>query len=79
MFNQRQEQFRSPPLTTVDLGIGLSGSDDHWGIDLQAKNVFNKISEDFASPSVDPRFGGVAYLAAVSRRRTLTLSAHFKY
>ena len=79
MYNQRQEQFLAPALTTVDLGAGFSAADGTWGIDLLAKNVFDEASEDFASPSVDPRFGAVAYLAAATRGRTLTLSGRFRF
>lgn len=81
MFNQRQEMFRSKSLTTVDLTLGLAATDDRWGIDLVAKNVGNSIAEDFASPSVDPRFGAFygAYLAGPSPSRTIMLSARFKY
>ena len=81
MFNQRQEQFYSPQLTTLDLSIGLQSNDKRWGIDLVGKNVTNSISQDFASPSVDPRFGAFygAYLAGPNALRTIMLSAHFKY
>lgn len=81
MFNQRQEQFYSPQLTTLDLSIGLQSNDKRWGVDLVGKNVTNSISQDFASPSVDPRFGAFygAYLAGPNALRTIMLSAHFKY
>ena len=81
MFNQRQELFLSPPLTTLDLSAGLEGSGGKWGINLSARNVTNEISQDFASPSVDPRFGAFygAYLAGPNPSRTITLSVNFKY
>ena len=81
MFNQRQELFLSPSLTTLDLGAGLESSDGRWGIDLSARNVTKEISQDFASPSVDPRFGAFfgAYLAGPNPGRTVTLSVKFKY
>jgi iron complex outermembrane receptor protein len=81
MFNQRQELFPSDALTTVDLLVGIASTIDRWGIELAAKNVLNKISEDFASPSVDPRFGAFygAYLAGPTPTRTITLSATVKY
>ena len=79
MFNQRQEQFKAPALTTIDLGASISAADDTWGIEVLAKNVFDEVSEDFASPSVDPRFSQVAYLAAATRGRTLTLSGRFRF
>ena len=81
MFNQRQVLFLSPPLTTLDLGAGLEASNGRWGIDLSARNVTKEISQDFASPSVDPRFGAFygAYLAGPNPGRTITLSVKFKY
>ena len=81
MFNQRQEEFPSRPLTTLDLWIGLETRDRRWGIDLMAKNVTNAISQDFASPSVDPRFGAYfgSYLAGPNPLRTVMVSVHFKY
>lgn len=81
MYNQRQELFPSEPLTTLDLSIGLKSPDDRWGIDLVGKNVTNSISEDFASPSVDPRFAAFygAYLAGPNALRSITLSVRFKY
>lgn len=81
MFNQRQEQFYSKGLTTVDLSAGISGPDDRWGFDVIMKNAFNKITEDFASPTIDPRFAAFygAYMASPTQHRTITVSAHFKY
>ena len=81
MYNQRQVLFFSKALTTVDLSIGIESDDNKWGLDLIAKNVGNAISQDFASPSVDPRFGAFygAYLAGPSPLRTITLSARIKY
>jgi iron complex outermembrane receptor protein len=81
MFNQRQDMFPSDALTTVDLSVGLGPSEGHWGVDLAMTNVFNKISEDFASPSVDPRFSAFygAYLAGPTPTRTLELSLNLKY
>jgi len=81
MFNQRQEMFFSPSLTTLDLSAGVQSSDERWGVDLIAKNVTNEVSEDFASPSVDPRFGAFygAYLAGPNPLRTITLAVRFSY
>lgn len=81
MFNQRQELFLSPKLTTVDLSVGIEDSSKRWGVDVVAKNINNGISQDFASPSVDPRFGAFygAYLAGPNPLRTVMLSAHVKY
>lgn len=81
MFNQRQEQFLSKELTTVDLSAGISGRDDRWGLDVLVKNVFDRTSEDFASPTIDPRFAAFygAYMASPTRHRTITVAARFKY
>lgn len=81
MFNQRQEEFLSPSLTTLDLSLGIESNDQHWGVDVVAKNVTDSISQDFASPSVDPRFGAFygAYLAGPNQLRTVMLSAHVKF
>jgi iron complex outermembrane receptor protein len=81
MFNQRQEEFPSRSLTTLDLSAGIQGSSNHWGIDLIAKNVTNAIAEDFASPSVDPRFGAFysAYLAGPNQLRTVMLMGRVNY
>ncbi len=81
MFNQRQEQFLSPALTTLDLTAGIEASGGRYGVDIVAKNVTNSISQDFASPSVDPRFGAFygAYLAGPNQLRTVMVSFHIKY
>ena len=81
MFNQRQELFPSAALTTVDLLVDVARADSRWGVELAAKNVLNKISEDFASPSVDPRFSAFygAYLAGPTPTRTILLSARVRY
>lgn len=81
MFNQRQEEFPSKPLTTLDLWAGIETRDKHWGLDIVAKNVTNAISEDFASPSVDPRFSAFfgSHLAGPNPLRTIMISAHANY
>jgi iron complex outermembrane recepter protein len=50
-------------------------------VQLAVRNLFNKISEDFASPSVDPRFSAFygAYLAGPTPTRTVMLSVAAKY
>lgn len=81
MYNQRQEQFLSKPLTTLDLSAGVQPRSERWGVDLIVRNVTNAIAQDFASPSVDPRFGAFygAYLAGPNQLRTITLAARFRY
>lgn len=81
MFNQRQEMFPSNALTTVDFLVSLEPREGHWGIGLAVKNAFDKIAEDFASPSVDPRFSAFygAYLAAPTPTRTIELSIRARY
>ena len=80
MFNQDQELFPSAGLTTLDLQAGIETSDKRWGVDVVAKNVTNAISQDFASPSVGPRFG--AFDGATGRPERAANDhdlAHFKY
>jgi hypothetical protein len=81
MFNRRQGMFPSNALTTVDLLVGVEPTDAYWGVELAVKNAFDKISEDFASPSVDPRFSAFygAYLAGPTPTRTIELSVRAKY
>jgi iron complex outermembrane receptor protein len=81
MFNIRQEEFPSPSLLTLDLTMGIESPTKRWGIDLVAKNVTNAISQDAASPSVDPRFAAFygAYLAGPNPLRTIMLSVHMSY
>jgi iron complex outermembrane receptor protein len=81
MFNQRQEEFPSKPLTTLDLWAGIEARRGRWGVDVTAKNVTNAISQDFASPSVDPRFSAFfgSYLAGPNPLRTIMLSVHLRY
>jgi iron complex outermembrane receptor protein len=80
MFNQRQEQYPSQALTTLDLSAGIDSSNRLWGVELLAKNVTNSISEDFASPTIDPRYAATGgYLASPTAKRTVMISFHFKY
>lgn len=81
MFNQRQAQFPSKALTTLDLWAGIEMRNGRWGIDVVARNVTNAISEDFASPSVDPRFSAYygSYLAGPNPLRTVMISVHASY
>ena len=81
MFNQRQEMFRSEALTTVDLSVRVEPTDGHWGVELAVKNALDRIAEDFASPSVDPRFSAFygAYLAGPTPTRTIELSMSARY
>ena len=81
IYNQRQEMFPSNALTTVDLSAGLEFNDGLWGIDLRVKNVTNEIEEDFASPTVDPRFGAFygAHMAGPTPSRTILGTIKFSY
>ena len=67
-------------MTTADLSVRAGPEDNHWGVQLGVRNVFDKIAEDFASPSVDPRFSTFygAYLAGPTPTRTIELSANVK-
>ncbi len=81
MFNQRQEMFPSEALTTVDFLFAAEAASGRWEIDLAVKNAFDRIAEDFASPSVDPRFAAFygAYLAGPTPTRTVELSLSARY
>ena len=65
----------------MDLSVGVEAANGHWGLDIVAKNITNAVSEDFASPTVDPRFGALdgAYLAGPTPGPTVMISAHVKY
>ena len=81
MFNQRQELFLSHQLTTLDLAAGVSSTGDRWGLDVIAKNVTNAITEEFASPTIDPRAAAFygAHMASPTQGRTVMISAHFAF
>ncbi len=80
MFNLRQELFPSKALTTVDLSAGVSASDGAWSLNIVAKNIGNTLSEEFAFPSPDPRYGAFygAHIGASNWGRTVLLTAGFK-
>jgi hypothetical protein len=81
MFNQRQDLYYSPPLTTLDLGAGFGPADGRWSVDIEARNITNALSQDFASAPPDPRFAAFygAYAASPNRLRTVMLSASIRY
>jgi iron complex outermembrane receptor protein len=81
MFNQRQEEYNSQPLTTLDLGAGLGPANGPWRLNISARNVANAISQDFASAPPDPRFAAFygAYGASPNRLRTVLISVEMKY
>ena len=81
MFNSRQDEYRSPALTTLDLTAGLGPPGGRWSLNLAARNVTNALSQDFASATPDPRFGALygAYAASPNRLRTVTISVGVKY
>ena len=81
MFSQRQETFPSDALTTVDLSVRVKPKAGHWGVELAVRNALDRIAEDFASPSVDPRFSAFygAYLAGPTPTRTIELSMSAGY
>jgi iron complex outermembrane receptor protein len=81
MYNQRQDEYYSPALTTLDLTAGFRPPESHFSFDILAKNVGNAISQDFASATVDPRFSAFygAYAASPNRLRTVMMSISYKY
>ena len=76
MFNQRGEKFRSSSFTPVDIGAGVAAKSGQYGFDLLAKNIFNRLTEDFSSPSPAPKFAGLASPAPL---RTVNLSFWRKF
>jgi iron complex outermembrane recepter protein len=76
MYNQDGNAFPTGPYRPIDLSVGVDRADGKWSVIGMVKNVNNSVSEDFASPSVDPRFAG---LASPSPLRTvwLTAAVHF--
>jgi iron complex outermembrane recepter protein len=76
MFNQRGEQYRTNSFTPIDVGAGVVAKNGHYGIDLLGKNIFNRLTEDFSSPSVAPYFAGLASPAPL---RTINLAFWSKF
>jgi iron complex outermembrane recepter protein len=71
MFNQLGEMFRTNSFTPIDIGIGAAARDDRYGGQLLGKNIFNRLTQDFSSPSVAPYFTSLASPAPL---RTVNLS-----
>ena len=76
MYNQDGNAFPTGPYRPIDLSLGAESADGKWSVIAMVKNVNNSLSEDFASPSVDPRFAGLGSPAPL-RTVWLTASAHF--
>ena len=76
MFNQRGELFRSSSFTPVDFGASVTAKTERYGFDLLGKNIFNRLTEDFSSPSPAPYFAGLASPAPL---RTVNLSFWLKF
>jgi len=81
MYNQRQDEYYSPALTTLDLSAGFRPPQSPISFDVVAKNITNAISQDFASATVDPRFSAFygAYAASPNRLRTVMMTISVKY
>jgi iron complex outermembrane receptor protein len=71
MFNQRGEVSRTNSFTPIDVGVGVAAQNGRYGVDLLGKNIFNRLTEDFSSPSVAPYFAGLASPAPL---RTVNVS-----
>ena len=76
MYNQDGNAFPTGPYRPVDLSLGVESANGKWSVIGLVKNVNNSLSEDFASPSVDPRFAGLASPAPL-RTAWLTATVHF--
>ncbi len=81
MYNQRQDQYYSPALTTLDLALSFRRSSSPLRLSIITRNVTNAISEDFASATVDPRFSAFygAYAASPNRLRTVMMTLSWAY
>jgi iron complex outermembrane receptor protein len=76
MFNQRGDLYPASSFMPIDLGVSVVAKSERYGVDLLAKNVGNRLTEDFSSPSPAPYFAGLASPAPL---RTITLSAWGRY
>ena len=54
MVSQINDTFPSDSLTTANFTIGLRDSDDIWGVNLIATNLFNQRGSDFSGPPAAP-------------------------
>lgn len=54
MVSQINETFASDDLTTLDLTISLSDSNDKWALMLIGQNITNELATDFSGPPAAP-------------------------
>jgi hypothetical protein len=76
MFNQIGELYPANSFTPIDLGLGLQARNGGYGAELLGKNIFNRYTQDFSSPSVAPYFQSLASPAPL-RTVNLSLWGHF--
>jgi iron complex outermembrane recepter protein len=76
MFNQRGDLYPATSFMPIDLGLEVFAKSQRYGASLLAKNIANRLTEDFSSPSVAPYFAGLASPAPL---RTITLSIWVHY
>jgi iron complex outermembrane recepter protein len=61
-YNQIEQSIpETPPLTTVDVNLGIGSQDGKWKASLIGRNVFNKLEAQFSYPSPDPFLAGVIF------------------
>jgi hypothetical protein len=77
MYNQQGENHPSARYRPLDLSLGAASASGSWSLVALVKNANNSLGEDFASPSVDPRFEGLASPAPL-RTVWLTANVHLK-
>lgn len=72
MHNLRSWEFRSAPLTTLDLSLGLRPRGGRWQVGIVATNVTNAVSAEFSFPAPDPTLASsIKIEAPVEGRRIL--------
>ena len=72
MHNLRSWEFRSAPLTTLDLSLGLRSRGGRWEVSIVGTNVTNALSAEFSFPVPDPTLSNTIKIEApVEGRRIL--------
>jgi iron complex outermembrane receptor protein len=76
MYHQRGERYLASSFMPIDAGIEVTARSQRYGATLLGKNITNRYTEDFSSPSVAPYFAGLASPAPL---RTITLGAWSRF
>lgn len=80
MIHQYIDTYRSDPLSTIDLTVGISNPDSGWALNLIGTNLTNEISADFSGP---PASAGIVpadvRVDSPSRLRTVLLQVRKEF